>query len=106
MNSALTEFDYTFSPAARIPEMLIKGGTQLKEVFYNVDDGITFDSAEIDRDLAKAAVDVAAIALPLPSSQLKLTGEYFLDWWEGTMEPDNWANFMAEAFYRKDPKEF
>ena len=40
-----------------------------------------FDSEEIDRDLGKAAVDVASIALPLPASQMKLTGEYFLDWW-------------------------
>lgn len=104
-NVMLTDFDYTFSPAARVPEMIIKAGTQVKEVVWD-EDGITFDSEEIDRKLAKSLVDAASIVIPLPASQMKLTGEYFYDYWEGEQEPDNWANFLAEAFYRKDPKDY
>lgn len=104
-NVMLTDFDYTFSPAARVPEMIIKAGTQVKELVWD-EDGITFDSEEIDRKLAKSLVDVASIVIPLPASQMKLTGEYFYDYWEGEQEPDNWANFLAEAFYRKDPKDY
>ena len=105
VNSALTDFDYTFSPAARAPEMVVKAGTQVKELVWN-EDGITFDREEIDRKLAKSLVDAASIVIPLPASQMKLTGEYFYDYWEGEQEPDNWANFLAEAFYRKDPKDY
>ncbi len=105
-NSALTDFDYTFSPTARFFEFVGDAATQATEVVWNEDDGLTFDTEEIDKKLVKSLVDATSIAMPIPASQLKLTGEYFYDWWDGEKEPDNWANFLAEAFYRKDPKDY
>ena len=105
-NVVLTDFDYTFSPTAGALKRASDAVSGIKEYIYDESEDEGFSSEELDKRLAKSLVDAASIAIPLPGSQLKLTGEYFYDLWEGEKEPDNWANFMAEAFYRKDPKDY